>query len=846
MLPNPLKETLLGQYKEEKGRHDEMWEEDAPYPHWNDLLFRLETLGAGELTHRQNELQRLLRENGVTYTVYGERTGDIRPWKLDPIPFLIDPKTWSMLCEGLKQRAWILQELLRDIYGPQKIMRAGILPPELIFSDPTYLVPCIQTIPENAWELTLYGADISKGPDERIWIVGDRTQAPSGWGYALENRISMTRVLPELFESSHIHKITDFFDTFSRRLSNLAPSGKRSPLIVILTPGPYNETYFEHAYLAALEGFVLAQGEDLMVREAKVWLKTLGGLEQVDVIVRRVDSSYCDPLELYPGSQLGVPGLLEAVRQGNVRIANPIGSGILENPGIMAFFSNICKFYGGEDLKIPNIATWWCGHEKERAYTLEHLDEILIRHIDTRRKVHTYPGWLLSREEKESLAREIQASPFQFVGQEQPLLSTAPSFQDQVLCARRTILRSLAISTGDSYDLLPGGLTRSASSQGEFQVSNQAGGISKDTWVLSASQTAPVEIPSDEVFRPEIKGLANLPSKTAENLFWVGRYTLRVIRTARLIQSVLRFQAESKNFEQLQDSKALEVLLKSLTHFTMTYPGFVEQEALIKAPEQELHDILVNKNRVGTLAFSIDRWIQSIKTVRDRWSYNTFIILDNIESQWKEMRDTSAKNFRRLRSGLDLLINGVGAFHGLNSDNIAGEDGRVLYDLGRHMEHAMLATHLIRSTLVGKREQMVEESLMKVVLRNTESLEAFRYRYRSHMQLPAVLNLLLLDQHYPRSLAFSLQNILDMLNSLPSPETRLNLAPEQKMVLEGATSLQLTDIIQLASTEEGFYIRNELDQLLGLVSKNLASTADLVIQKYFSHTQPGVSTHSPD
>ena len=214
MLSNPLKESLLTHYKEEKGHHDEMWEEEGPYPHWEDLLFRLESLGAEELSHRQSELQRLLRENGVTYTVYGDRKGDTHPWKLDPIPILIDPNTWQILGEGLKQRAWVMQELLKDIYGPQKIIREGILPPELIFSDPTYLLACSQTIPSSAWELNLYAADLSKGPDERIWVVGDRTQAPSGWGYVLENRISMTRVLPELFESSHIHKITDFFDRF--------------------------------------------------------------------------------------------------------------------------------------------------------------------------------------------------------------------------------------------------------------------------------------------------------------------------------------------------------------------------------------------------------------------------------------------------------------------------------------------------------------------------------------------------------------------------------------------------------------------------------------------------------
>ena len=846
MLPYSAKESLWARYQEEKGRHDEMWGEEAPFPHWEKLLSQLESLGAEELALRKNELQRFLKENGVTYTIYGEDKGDIRSWKLDPIPFLIAPDTWKHLKEGLKQRAEVLKLLLADLYGPQKIIKEGILPPELIFSDPSYLFPCSHSIPEELWDLPLYAADISKGPDGRVWVIGDRTQAPSGWGYALENRISMIRVLPELYESSSIAKITDFYDQLSRNLSSMAPSGKSDPLVVILTPGPYNETYFEHAYLAALQGFILAQGQDLMVKEGKVWLKTLGGLEQVDVIIRRVDSSYCDPLELYGGSHLGVPGLLEVVRQGNVRIANPIGSGILENPGIMAFFSNICRFFTGEDLRIPNIATWWCGHEKERLYVLEHLKGMVVRHIDSRRNHPTYFGWLLTDKEKKELVTKINKHPHLFVGQEQAIYSTAPSFQDQVLCARRTALRCFLVQTSKGYQILPGGLTRSAPTPGDIFVSGQSGGISKDTWVLSSAQQAHEE---EELFGegalPKLRSLDRLPSNTAENLFWVGRYTVRVFRTVRLMQSVLRFQSESKNFAQLRDSETLEVLLKSLTQFTMTYPGFVEEEALLEHPSKELYDLLVDSDRIGSLAFTLDRWMQSIRAVRDRWSHNTLIILDSIESHWKGLREESTTNFRRLRNGLDVVINGVAAFHGLNSDSMANIDGRVLYDVGRHIEQAMLATHLMRSMLVVKREALVEDSLMKVMLQNSESLQAFRYRYRSHLNLSTVLNLLLIDLHFPHSLSFTLTQLSDALQKLPTEEGRGRLAPEQKMILSSTTELQLAEIPQLIQTSDSSFLREELDTLLANISKNTSGCADWVIQKYFSHSESGLYANMP-
>ena len=844
MLPYSAKESLWARYKEEKGRHDEMWGEEAPFPHWDKLLRQLESLGAEELALRKNELQRFLKENGVTYTIYGEDKGDIRSWKLDPIPFLIAPDTWKHLKGGLAQRATVLKLLLADLYGPQEIIKAGILPPELIFSDPSYLFPCSHSLPAESWELPLYAADISKGPDGRVWVISDRTQAPSGWGYALENRISMIRVLPELYESSSIAKITDFYDQLSRNLSSMSPSGKSDPLVVILTPGPYNETYFEHAYLAALQGFILVRGQDLMVKEGKVWLKTLGGLEQVDVIIRRVDSAYCDPLELYGGSQLGVPGLLAAVRQGNVRIANPLGSGILENPGIMAFFSNICRFFTGEDLLIPNLATWWCGHEKERSHVREHLDTMVIRHIDSRKKDRTYFGWLLTEEEKNTLAQKIEKHPHVFVGQEQAIYSTAPSFQNQVLCARRTVLRCFLVQTNKGYQILPGGLTRSASSPGDIFVSGQSGGISKDTWVLSSDQQAQeAEEEFGEGALPELRSLDRLPSNTAENLFWVGRYTVRIFRTVRLMQSVLRFQSESKNFAQLRDSETLEVLLKSLTQFTMTYPGFVEEEALLEQPNKELYALLVDSDRVGSLAFTLDRWMQSIRAVRDRWSYNTLIILDSIESHWKGLREDPEINFRRLRNGLDVVINGVAAFHGLNRDSIANIDGRVLYDVGRHIEQAMLATHLMRSMLVVKREALVEESLMKVMLQNAESLQTFRYRYRSHLNLRALLNLLLMDSHFPHSLSFTLTRLSEALQKLPTEAGQVQLAPEQKMILSSTTELQLAEVSHLIQTSESSFIREELDSLLALISKNTSGCADWVIQKYFSHSEPGLHTH---
>ena len=434
------------------GQIDEMLNRDGQVnPHWHPFMQVLDTLGLAEMESRDKEVKRLLRENGVTYMLHGERQGH-RPWELDPIPFIISNTDWQTISDGLTQRAELLNLILMDLYGERTLIKDGVIPPEVVYAHTGFLRACVGLAPSEFPFLLNYAADLARGPDGNIWILSDRAQAPSGAGYALENRTVLARALPNLFGEVGVHRLSFFFRALQNSVANLqyqlesavriAPHQIENPHVVVLTPGPLNETYFEHAYLANYLGYTLVQGDDLTVWDGRVWLKSLDGLRPVDIILRRVDDTFCDPLELRQDSRLGVAGLLEVIRQGNVIVINPPGSGILENPGLMPFLPDIAKRLMGEDLRLPSVATWWCGESKQREYVLANLEKLVIKTIHRHPGERSLFGTQLSKAELDTLRNQIKADPHLYVGQEHVHLSTTPSLIEGKLEPRRAILRS--------------------------------------------------------------------------------------------------------------------------------------------------------------------------------------------------------------------------------------------------------------------------------------------------------------------------------------------------------------------------------------------------------------------
>ena len=342
------------------GAYDELSADGVtPRPHWARIMKSFRAIGPAELGRRWERAERRIRENGITYNIYGDPLGASRPWKIDIVPFLIPAEEWRFLEAGIVQRAQLLSRILEDLYGAQELLANGQFPAELLFANPAFLRPLVGVrVPAHSY-LHMLAVDLARSPDGQWWVLSDRTQAPSGSGYALENRTIVSDVLPDIFRKSNVQRLAPFFR--AQRDALAALSQRNNPRIVLLTPGPHNETYFEHSYIARYLGFTLVAGADLTVRDRSVYLKTVDGLERVDVILRRVDDSFCDPLELRSDSLLGVPGLVDAIVAGNVIVANALGSGLIETSAIMPFLPGLSKHLFGEKLKLPSVATWWCG-----------------------------------------------------------------------------------------------------------------------------------------------------------------------------------------------------------------------------------------------------------------------------------------------------------------------------------------------------------------------------------------------------------------------------------------------------------------------------------------------------
>ncbi|AMV72744.1 hypothetical protein DBW_2407 [Desulfuromonas sp. DDH964] len=828
-------------YATRLGTYDEMQATaGAVLPHWGQLLKSLAAFGGQGLARRRQEAERLLRENGVTYNVYNDPEGNLRPWQLDPIPLLLGSEEWLRLERGLQQRAELLDRVLADLYGEQALIRDGLLPLELVHCHAGFQRSCVGVPVMGGRHLVLYAANLARGPEGRMWVLDDRSQAPSGAGYALENRTVMTRILPGLFRDAQIQRLAQFFRSLRLALARLAPHNRDDPRVVVLTPGPFNETYFEQAYLAAYLGYPLAQGDDLTVRDGRVWLKSLEGLQQVDVILRRLDDSFCDPLELRSDSLLGVPGLVEAVRRGHVAIANPIGSSLLENPGFLPFLPGIARHLLGAELELPAVATWWCGQPREREFVLANLGELVIKTIHRTPGKSSVFGGSLDQAGLALWRERIRAKPHMYVGQERISFSTVPSLVGEGVEPRHAILRTFLVAREQDYLAMPGGLTRIAPAKESFSVSGQSGGVSKDTWVLVDE----VEMLSTTAPAPESPGtvqpmLGPLPSRSADNLFWVGRYTERAESSARLVRTILNKLDEQQEIDDPGDAICLEHLLRAVTHLTSSYPGFVGagSASRLSQPLPELRSLLLNEQRPGSLPGTLVAFSRAAFTVRDLWSNDAWRVVDEIQQQWRQVQSwPPGEAPESLQDSLDQLILKLVAFSGLTTESMAHDSGWLLLDIGRRLERAKLTTALLRATLVSCHHPAVVGQVLEAVLATTESLVTFRRRYRSHLQLPAVLELLLLDEKHPRALAYQLRKLQSHIAFLPKSKAWPTMQEDERLVLEAFTRVRLANVTRLATAAESD-IFADLDDLLDGVTSLLAKLSDALTRAYFSHAQ---------
>jgi uncharacterized circularly permuted ATP-grasp superfamily protein/uncharacterized alpha-E superfamily protein len=818
--------------------YDEMQDSQGQVrPHWAYLMRALEELGPDEVGLRHKEALKLLRENGVTYNVYGDPEGANRPWQLDPVPLPISAAEWFNIEAGLLQRAELLNLILADLYGQRELIRKGLLPLELIYNHGGFLRACDQVRLPGSHQLILYAADLARGPDQNMWVLGDRTQAPSGAGYALENRLAMSRVLPSLFRNANVHRLEPFFHSLRAGLNAIAPDQSDTPRVVVLTPGPLNETFFEHAYLASHLGYPLVQGDDLTVREGYVWLKSLTGLQRVDVILRRVDDNYCDPLELREDSRLGVPGLMEVARRGNVAIANPLGSSVLENPGLQPFLPGIAQHFLGQPLKLPSIATWWCGQPREQDYVLANLDQLVIKPIYRKPGVRAVFGNLLSRQQLAEWRARILANPAFYVGQENESFSTVPALVPGGYEPRQALLRCYAVARAEGYSVMPGGLTRSAPEKGDMPISNQMGGISKDTWVIATepqhlATSIRAEHPGDT------RGNHNnaLPSRAADNIFWVGRYAERAEGSIRLLRATVKKLFVNPDRDNPYYEASLHCLLRGVTNITGTWPGFLAEqpEALLRSPEAELLSVALDESRSGSIAHSLRCLVQAGYSVRDLWSSDTWRVMDEMEEHLAQSQRTGDVTLWLMQEQMDRLVTTLCAFSGLVMENMTRGNGWLFLDIGRRLERGLLLISTVRTAFSLRLGDEVEMQLIESLLDSSDNTICYRQHYRSYFELPSCLELLLLDQNNPRSLAYQISQLQEHVARLPGLRQGQRLSTEQRLLLEAGTMLSLANLDDLvAVSRDG--VRDNLDQHLSRLYYLLGALSEAVTADYFRH-----------
>ncbi len=719
--------------------HDEMLAADgAVQAGWTDLAALLDHSSPAGLAAYT---RRLLADEGVTYRAPGGE--DEQPWALDPLPLPLDGPTWAELEAGVAQRAELLDRLLADVYGPRLTLRTGVLPVEVVFGHPGYVHGWSRATPRTR-ELFLAATDLVRTPEG--WrVLGDRVQAPSGAGYALANRRIVARVLAAVRRDAQIQRLGPFFDAMRRGLEELAPAADRAR-VVLLTPGPQSETAFEQALLASRLGFPLVLGSELTVREGRVWQAAMGGagrMEPVDVILRRVDARWSDPLDLRQDSHLGVPGLLEAARLGTVAVVNGIGSGVAENPGLLPFLPALAQTLLDEPLILQGAPTWWCGDPAGRSHVLAHMTELLVKPIARGEGRGTLDGAALTAAERAELAARIEAEPHAWIGQEPQRQSTAPVIAaDGTLEAQPLVLRTFAVASGGDFRVLAGGLAE-AGARGDT--------VAKDVWVSGRTIQAPAPVVT--LVGPDT--VDALSPRVAADLFWLGRYAERAEGTARLLRAVADRFADFRSSPEPAGGEALDVLLRAATAVTATPEGTA------------LHTLLTDRELPGTLAYAVHRLTAAAQAVREQLSTDTWLVLGRLDSVLAELAAAGPDGADASRA-LSQVLEGLLALTGLAAESHVRDAGWHLQDAGKRVERAQHVAALITATLCQPGLPAADGLVLESVLITAESV--ITYRRRQNPGLNAVLELLISDPDNPRSITYQADRLRQDVAHVPGPD----------------------------------------------------------------------------
>lgn len=790
-------------------------------PHWKTFGSFLSQCSAADLKQRAETIQRLLADHGATYNIYDDAQGNSRPWMLDLLPMIVAEQEWRFIQEGLDQRGRLLNAILQDLYGPQNLIRNGLLPPGLVQANPGFLQPVVGVNPPGGRFIFSLGCDLVRDASGVWRVLADRAQAPSGQGYTLENRIVMSNVYAEEFNTSRVRRLANYFEMKREMLRSLAPKHRHGDAgILMLTPGPYNETYFEHAFQARYLGFPLVEGADLTVRDRHTQLKTLEGLRRVEVMVRHVDDVFCDPLELNASSLLGTPGLLEAWRSGNIALANGLGTGVIETPALHPFMPGLCRHILGEELKLPCVPTWWCGQKRELDMVMSQPDRWVVKPAFVRGARDPVFIRDLEKEQKARLLAGIRAAPYEWVAQEVLSLSTTPTWTGEKMEPRSLVWRAFAIASGDQFTTMPGGLSRVSPEPQRWLVTMRSGGISKDTWVLGdgTEDTNYGHLTQQPLVIRPARPPSGVPSRAADHLFWLGRYAERLELTVRMSRVIMQRLAGERGAVQSQEAQSCVNLMAEI--------GLVPAGA--SGLRDHLQSLLQDPKRDGSVPDLLSRLRYNASAARDRLSDDMWRLFNRLDRDAR--LPAGPFSISAAQNALDTLVLDLAALSGMQQENMTRGHGWRFLEIGRRLERASITLSLLNGTM---KQTEHDDSILSPLLEICDSTMTYRRLHYARPAVVPVVDLLMLNDINPRSVAHQFMVLGRQTAQLPLDPTQDTGMLEKQQIDNLLSDLSTLNLVSLSRTPE--QVSAAITAICTHLIDGLEKLSDIVTEHYFSH-----------
>ena len=818
-------------------------------PAWQELAECVGERGRGGLDQLRSIVRSLVDNDGITYievdphgdaVTNGDGTAEPGPWHLDALPLLLSASDWDTLESGLVQRSRLLDAVLTDLYGPRLAVTSGVLPPQLLFAHPGYVRAARGIEVPGRHQLFLHGCDISRAADGSFRVNADWTQAPSGAGYALADRRVVAHAIPDLYERIGPRPASPWAQALRLALIDAAPESAEEPVVVVLSPGIHSETAFDQAYLASVLGFPLVESADLVVRDGKLWMRSMGTLKRVDVVLRRVDAEYADPLDLRADSRLGVVGLVEVLRRGAVTVVNTLGSGILESPGLLRFLPELAERLLGETPLLPTAPVYWGGINTERSHLLTNLSSLLIKSVTGGDPI---VGPALSSAQRKSLGTRIEATPWQWVGQELPQFSSAPTdYYPGGLSSASIGMRLFTVSQRGGYAPMIGGLGYLlAPGNAAYRLNTVA---AKDIWVRTPTRVSVERIPS----AVELPAMTPSPTRAVSSprvlsdLFWMGRYAERAENMARLLTVTRERYHEYRYRREMEGSECVPVLLAALGQITGTDTGARGDYAeMVATAQSTLWSLTADRHRSGSLAQSVERLGLAARAVRDQMSNDTWMVLAAVERALLHAPDSPPESQTEgdafLSSTNNLTLAGMLALSGVAAESMVQDVGWTMMDVGKRIERGLALTALLRATLTTVRSPGAEQTITESTLVACESSVIYRRRMLGKVSVAAVADLVLFDTENPRSLVYQLERLRADLKALPGSS---GSSRPERLVDEIATRLRRLDPADLEEVNADG-MRAELADLLDGMHRDLRELSGLITATHLS--LPGGMQH---